>query len=83
MKNFQKISDNSISLSLYSYKSFGGLLQLLTLNVSKNILSVIHPEAFHGLVSLQNLDLSFNKLTKLDNKTNGLLDYCLSLEKVS
>jgi hypothetical protein len=34
-------------------------------------------------VSLRNLDLSYNRLEKLDNKTNGLLDDCLSLEKIN
>jgi hypothetical protein len=35
-----------------------------------------------GLVSLRTLDLSHNLLEKLDNKTHGLLDDCLSLERV-
>lgn len=35
-----------------------------------------------GLVALQTLDLSNNKIAKLDNKTHGLLDDCLSLERV-
>lgn len=37
---------------------------------------------FSGLVALRTLDLSQNSLEKLDNKTNGLLDDCLSLERV-
>lgn len=36
-----------------------------------------------GLVSLRTLDLSHNLLEKLDNKTHGLLDDCLSLERVT
>lgn len=40
-------------------------------------------KCFHtGLVSLRELDLSYNRIEKLDNKTHGLLDDCLSLEKV-
>jgi hypothetical protein len=35
-----------------------------------------------GLVALQSLDLSHNKIEKLDNKTHGLFDDCLSLERV-
>lgn len=38
---------------------------------------------FAGLVSLRTLDLSHNKIEKLDNKTNSLLEDCLSLETVS
>lgn len=58
-------------------------MQLLTLNLSNNNLTHISNGAFQSLVSLRNLDLSFNNLEKLDNKTNGLLDDCLSLEKVN
>lgn len=36
-----------------------------------------------GLVALQSLDLSHNKIEKLDNKTHGLFEECLSLERVS
>lgn len=36
-----------------------------------------------GLVSLRKLDLSFNRIEKLDNKTHGLLEDCLSLEQVN
>lgn len=62
--------------------AFDGLLQLLKLDLSNNTISAISPDAFIGLVSLRSLDLSFNQLKKLDNKTNGVLDACLSLEKV-
>lgn len=34
-------------------------------------------------MSLRTLDLSHNQLERLDNKTHGLLDDCLSLERVS
>lgn len=68
---------------LHSTKAFDGLLQLIKLDLSKNNISVIPSDAFNGLVSLQSLDLSFNKLKKLENKTNGVLDTCLSLEEVS
>lgn len=36
-----------------------------------------------GLVSLTTLDVSFNQLNSLDNKTHSLLDDCLSLKYVS
>lgn len=48
---------------------------------SAEITSVV--TTFAGLVSLRTLDLSHNKIEKLDNKTNSLLEDCLSLETVS
>ena len=39
-------------------------------------------QMFIGLVSLRTLDLSHNVVETLDNKTHGLLDDCLSLERV-
>lgn len=36
-----------------------------------------------GVVALRSLDLSHNHIEKIDNKTHGLLDDCLSLERVS
>jgi len=53
---------------------------LLTLNLSSNGIQQLQNDIFIGLPSLRNLDLSFNSLTKLDNKTNGVLDDLLSLE---
>ncbi|KDR19221.1 protein artichoke isoform X2 [Zootermopsis nevadensis] len=64
-------------------RAFEGLLQLLTLNLTANNLTTIPNGAFQGLVSLRTLDLSHNLLEKLDNKTHGLLDDCLSLERVN
>lgn len=64
-------------------RAFEGLLQLLTLNLTKNNISYIPNGAFQGLVSLRTLDLSYNKLERLDNKTHGLLDDCLSLERLN
>ncbi|XP_015172515.1 PREDICTED: chaoptin [Polistes dominula] len=66
-----------------SNRAFEGLLQLLTLNLTNNNISYIPNGAFQGLVSLRTLDLSYNKLERLDNKTHGLLDDCLSLERVN
>ncbi|CAL7941377.1 unnamed protein product [Xylocopa violacea] len=66
-----------------SVRAFEGLLQLLTLNLTNNKLSYIPNGAFQGLVSLRTLDLSNNMLEKLDNKTHGLLDDCLSLERIN
>ncbi|XP_067629795.1 chaoptin [Eurosta solidaginis] len=66
-----------------SKRSFEGLLQLLTLNLSKNDIQTIPNDVFIGLPSLRKLDLSFNKLSKLDNKTNGVLDDLLSLEDLN
>ncbi|XP_053621552.1 protein artichoke [Plodia interpunctella] len=63
--------------------SFNGMQQLLQLSFRGNGLEAIPNEAFKGLVALRKLDLSHNKLEKIDNKTNGLLDDCLSLEKVN
>lgn len=51
--------------------------------MSSNQIKTIPTDAFTGLVSLRQLDLSFNQLRKLDNKTNGVIDDCLSLESVS
>ncbi|XP_012289088.1 protein artichoke [Orussus abietinus] len=66
-----------------SIRAFEGLLQLLILNLTSNDLKEIPNGAFQGLVSLRSLDLSNNQLEKLDNKTHGLLDDCLSLEKLN
>lgn len=66
-----------------SSKAFNGLLQLLKLDMSANRIRTIPTDAFTGLVSLRRLDLSFNQLRKLDNKTNGVIDDCLSLETVT
>ncbi|XP_062548023.1 chaoptin [Armigeres subalbatus] len=70
-------------LNHVSERAFDGLLQLLNLNMSNNLLRSIPNDAFHGLVSLRKLDVSYNLLSTLDNKTNGLLDDCLSLEDVN
>ncbi|KAL1132779.1 hypothetical protein AAG570_010731 [Ranatra chinensis] len=69
-------------LNNISVRAFEGLLQLLNLNMSHNDLTHIPNGAFQGLVSLRTLDLSHNLLEKLDNKTHGLIDDCLSLEKI-
>lgn len=66
-----------------SGKAFNGLLQLLTLNISRNALKSIPPDAFFGLVSLQKIDLSHNFLEKLDNKTNSIFEECLSLREIN
>lgn len=67
----------------YSSRAFDGLLQLLKLDMSANLIRTIPLDAFSGLVSLRSMDLSFNQLKKLDNKTKGVLDDCLSLESVN
>uniref|UniRef100_A0A2H1WSK0 SFRICE_015087 n=1 Tax=Spodoptera frugiperda TaxID=7108 RepID=A0A2H1WSK0_SPOFR len=69
-------------LTTVAQRSFNGMQQLLDLSLSGNMLKHIPNEAFKGLVALRKLDLSHNYLEKIDNKTNGLLDDCLSLEKV-
>ena len=56
---------------------------MITLNLSNNELHHIPNSAFRGLVSLRSLDLSYNALEKLDNKTNSLFEDCLSLEKLN
>ncbi|KAF4522691.1 hypothetical protein B566_EDAN012708 [Ephemera danica] len=66
-----------------SVRAFEGLLQLLTLNVSHNNITFIPNGAFQSLVSLRTLDLSYNNIEKMDNKTHGLIDDCLSLERVN
>ncbi|XP_011301731.1 chaoptin [Fopius arisanus] len=66
-----------------SGRAFEGLLQLLTLNLTNNDIRYIPNGAFQGLVSLRTLDLSHNHIEKLDNKTHGLLDDCLSLERIN
>lgn len=65
-----------------SKRAFEGLLQLLHLNLSRNSLKIIPNEAFIGLPSLRKLDLSFNRISKLDNKTNGIFDDLLSLSEL-
>jgi len=66
-----------------SKKAFEGLLQLLTLNLSKNAIENIPTDAFLGLVSLRKMDLSHNFIEKLDNKTSSVFEDCLSLQEVS
>lgn len=68
--------------SVFSSSAFDGLLQLLKLDLSMNQIQHIPSDAFTGLVSLRTMDLSYNQLKRLDNKTNGVLDDCLSLERV-
>lgn len=68
---------------LNSKKAFDGLLQLLTLNLSKNAIQTIPTDAFFGLVSLRKMDLSRNFMEKLDNKTNSIFEDCLSLQEVN
>ncbi|XP_068621704.1 protein artichoke [Battus philenor] len=70
-------------LSSISPGSFRGLQQLLDLSLRANQLYHIPNEAFKGLVALRKLDLSHNYLEKIDNKTNTLLEDCLSLEMVN
>ncbi|KAL4706254.1 hypothetical protein ACJJTC_017421 [Scirpophaga incertulas] len=70
------------SISSVARQSFSGLQQLLDLSLRQNMLEHVPNEAFKGLVALRKLDLSRNYLESIDNKTNGLLDDCLSLEKV-
>ncbi|CAG9858326.1 unnamed protein product [Phyllotreta striolata] len=66
-----------------SARAFEGLLQLIELKLGHNNINSIPNGAFQGLVSLRHLDLSFNKISKMDNKTNSLLEDCLSLEKLN
>lgn len=82
MESFRGDGKNFSDFFICSAKAFDGLLQLLKLDVSHNELRSIAPGAFFGLVSLRAMDLSHNQLKKLDNKTNGVLDDCLSLDKV-
>ncbi|KAM3955604.1 insulin like growth factor binding protein acid labile subunit convoluted [Aphomia sociella] len=65
-----------------SQMSFKGMQQLINLTLSGNQLAHVPNEAFKGLVALRKLDLSNNLLMKIDNRTNGLLDDLLSLEKI-
>ena len=76
-------NNNKTIISNSSKRAFEGLLQLLNLNLSSNALRTIPTDAFIGLPSLRKLDLSHNFLSKLDNKTHGVLDDLLSLEDVS
>lgn len=84
----KKLKDDQIicyllrNVSFASDRAFDGLLQLLTLNLSSNAIETLDMGAFMGLVSLQDMDLSHNFIEKLDNKSNGVLDNCLSLRKV-
>ncbi|XP_030759456.1 protein artichoke [Sitophilus oryzae] len=75
------LSDNSIDN--VTAKAFEGLLQLIKLKLSRNDITAIPNGAFQGLVALTDLDLSGNRLVKLDNKTNGVFEECLSLERLN
>ena len=66
-----------------SYGAFEKLLQIQTLDLSHNKLRYIRPGALLGLVALRNLDLSHNMLQRLQNRTHGLLEDCLSIKNVS
>ncbi|XP_047038382.1 toll-like receptor Tollo [Helicoverpa zea] len=78
-----KIDLSRNQIATVAQRSFNGLQQLLDLSLSGNRLESVPNEAFKGLVALRKLDLSHNFLEKIDNKTNGLLDDCLSLEEVN
>ncbi|XP_071445732.1 chondroadherin-like protein [Hetaerina americana] len=71
------------NISQIESRAFDGLLQLLKLDLSLNKISHLKNDVFQGLVSLQSLDLSYNQIEKLDNKTNSLLEDCLSLERLN
>lgn len=77
-----RIYTHYIWCTVFSSSAFDGLLQLLKLDLSMNQIQNIPSDALIGLVSLRSLDLSYNQLKKLDNRTNGVLDDCLSLERV-
>lgn len=57
---------------------FTGLDNLVSLDIRRNSIGSIHPEAFRGLVCLKRLDLSGNGLTFL--KPSGLFAHLVSLE---
>ena len=65
-----------------SMNAFEGLLQLINLDLSNNNITYIPPGAFQTLVALRNIDLSHNALEKLENKTHGLFDDCLSVRRL-
>ncbi|XP_050439499.1 toll-like receptor 6 [Adelges cooleyi] len=71
------------NISQIEPNAFNGLLQLQLLNLTGNDLTDIPNGAFRGLVSLNTLDLSHNQLSSLDNKTNSLLEDCLSLKHLN
>ena len=52
------------------------------MDLSHNNLSFVPPGAFASLVALRNIDLSHNSLEKLENKTHGLFDDCLSIRRL-
>lgn len=64
-------------------QAFKGMQQLIYLSLRDNELRRITNEAFKGLVALRSLDLSYNYLERIDNKTHGLLDDCLSIDKIN
>ncbi|KAG8231119.1 hypothetical protein J437_LFUL010445 [Ladona fulva] len=71
------------NISRIEARAFDGLLQLLHLDLSMNNIRALRNDVFQGLVSLNSLDLSYNQIEKLDNKTNSLLEDCLSLERLN
>ncbi len=49
------------------------------------VLHSYHPlilECFSGLVALRDIDLSYNRLRTLQNRTHGLFEDCLSIKSV-
>ncbi|KAG7312881.1 hypothetical protein JYU34_001267 [Plutella xylostella] len=75
------LSHNAISS--VATASFKGLQQLQTLSLRANLLDAVPQQTFVSLTALRELDLSQNMLEKIDNKTHGVLDDCLSIEKVN
>jgi Leucine-rich repeat (LRR) protein len=66
----EKLFLQNNSLTLITSDLFSTLSQLKVLNLSRNSISshLISAQTFAGLTGLTVLDLSFNKLTKLDGE---------------
>lgn len=69
-QNLQKLSLQNNSLSLITVDLFQGLFQLKYLNLSRNLISshLISAETFSSLTGLETLDLSHNKISKVDDE---------------
>lgn len=67
--NLTRIPNGAFTGALFSFQT--------------NLITIKQIELISGLVSLRTLDLSGNRIERIDNRTHGLLDDCLSLDKVS
>ena len=59
-----QISDNPLSGTLKT-DTFGGLVSLPTLDISRNLLTVVQNSSFNGMIELKDLNMSRSKIKEL------------------